>query len=334
MSELSILIDTDFHRYADDHEALRMLSSLHRNSDLTIVGITTVTGNAWSTMCAEHARSALKDLELEEVPVVQGAVQPLLHKQSDFIYRSKLYGAAFGGAWGNADLLESEPISQPAPLDNDEQHAVEFIIKTLRAAVSPITILAIGPFTNIALALRIAPDIVTKIEKIVTMGGAFFVPGNVTHSAEFNWWFDPEAAAIVLEQDINVVTVPLDATDKILLDMPRYQRWKEEFGETDFFKEFHSPKFEAHFEKDSSFSLPVWDALTAACLIDESLITRFEDLWVTVDCMQGPSYGRVVCFRDAKEFNLDSPERPRAKIVLDVDEGRFWELYESLIFGR
>ena len=85
MSELSILIDTDFHRYADDHEALRMLSSLHRNSDLTIVGITTVTGNAWSTMCAEHARSALKDLELEEVPVVQGAVQPLLHKQSDFI---------------------------------------------------------------------------------------------------------------------------------------------------------------------------------------------------------------------------------------------------------
>ena len=137
-----------------------------------------------------------------------------------------------------------------------------------------------------------------------------------------------------IKQDINVVTVPLDATDKILLDMPRYQRWKEEFGETDFFKEFHSPKFEAHFEKDSSFSLPVWDALTAACLIDESLITRFEDLWVTVDCMQGPSYGRVVCFRDAKEFNLDSPERPRAKIVLDVDEGRFWELYESLIFGR
>ena len=334
MSELSILIDTDFHKYADDHEALAMLAGLHRKNDLTVVGITTVTGNVWSTMCTEHACKAVKDLELDEVPVFQGALQPLLHRQSDFIYRSKLYGAAFGGAWGNADLLESEPISQPKPCNDGKQHAVDFMIKTLRTADTPVTILAIGPFTNLALAIRLAPDIVPKIAKIVTMGGAFFVSGNVTHSAEFNWWFDPEAAVIVLEQNIPVMAVPLDATDKIVLDISRYQKWKEQFGATPFFKEFHEPKFAAHFEKDESFSLPVWDALTAACLIDESLITRYEELWVTVDCVQGPSYGRVVSFKDAEEFNLDAPERPRAKIVLDVDESRFWELYESLIFGR
>jgi inosine-uridine nucleoside N-ribohydrolase len=333
MNEPTILVDTDFHKYADDHEALRILAPGHRTGELTIAGITTVTGNAWASVCAEHASAAVNELVLDGVAVYQGAGQPLLHRQSDFAHRSRLYGAAFGGAWGNAELLESSPVSQPKPENGAGVHAVDYIIRTLRGADVPLAILALGPMTNLALAIRLAPDVVSKIGHIVAMGGAFFVAGNVTPSAEFNWWFDPEAAAIVLEQNIAVTIVPLDATDIIELDHARFQKWQSEYGDHTFFREFHEPKFSKLFENDSHFKLPVWDALAAACLLDESLITSSEDLWVTVDCSNGASYGRVVAFKEAQAFNLDEPGRPKARVVTKVDECRFWAMYESLVFA-
>ncbi|MGB5627981.1 MAG: nucleoside hydrolase, partial [Woeseiaceae bacterium] len=217
MLSRQILIDTDFHRYADDYEAVAMVAALVKRHEAKIAGITTVTGNAWASNCAKHARDALVDLGLDQVPVHQGAEQPLIHRQSDFAHRSRLYGAAFGGAWGNAALLESSPLIQPKPTNGAEAHAVEFLVTQLRNASEPMTILSIGPFTNIALAVRIAPDIVPKIGALFVMGGAFYVQGNVTPSAEFNWWFDAESAAIVLEQNIDITVVPLDATDSIVI---------------------------------------------------------------------------------------------------------------------
>lgn len=334
MPNQPILIDTDFHRYADDHEALAMLASLARSGDVRIAGVTTVTGNAWASHCAEQARESLPTLGLGAVPIYQGAEQPLIHRQSDFAHRSRLYGAAFGGAWGNADLLESSPLKQPKPASGKDAHAVEFLIHYLRAVIEPVTILAIGPFTNLALAIRIAPDIVTNIGSLYVMGGAFYAPGNVTPSAEFNWWFDAESAAIVLEQDIEVTIVPLDVTDNIVIDLERYRMWEQKYGHHRFFRAFHEPKFGKVFENNKCFELPVWDALAAACLIDRTLITRSEKLWVSVDCTVGPSYGRAISYADAKSFNLNEPSRPQATVVMGVDEGRFWSLYESLVFSE
>lgn len=333
MNKSTVLVDTDFHRYADDHEALRILAPGHRAGVLTIAGVTTVTGNAWASVCAEHATQAVIDLALGSVPVFQGAGQPLLHRQSDFAHRSRLYGAAFGGAWGNAELLESSPVSQPRSEHGAGVHAVEHIIQTLRNADHQVAILALGPLTNLALAIRLAPDVVCKIGQLVVMGGAFFVAGNVTPSAEFNWWFDPEAAAIVLEQKIEITVVPLDATDVVEFDYKRFKRWQSLYGNHPFFRAFHEPKFSKPFENDSAFKLPVWDALAAACLVDESLIASSQELWVTVDCSNGPSYGRVVAFGESKAFNLDDPERPKARVVTKVDESRFWAMYESLVFA-
>lgn len=329
-----ILIDTDFHRYADDHEAVAMLASLVRQGDAEIAGVTTVTGNAWASHCAEQARESLPKLGLDDVPIHQGSEQPLVHRQSDFAHRSRLYGAAFGGAWGNADLLESSPLKQPKPANGEEAHAVEFLIQQLRGASEPRIILAIGPLTNLALAIRIAPDIVPNIASLYVMGGAFYVPGNVTPSAEFNWWFDAESAAIVMEQDIDLTIIPLDVTDKIVVDVQRYRRWEETYRDNRFFRDFQEPKFGKVFESDRNFKLPVWDALAAACLIDRSLITNCENLWVSVDCTIGPSYGRTISYADARSFNLKEPLRSKATVVMEVNEDRFWSLYESHIFSE
>jgi inosine-uridine nucleoside N-ribohydrolase len=332
MTKRNILVDSDFHALADDHEALAMVAAQHVRSELNLLGVTTVTGNTWASTGADHAATAIAELNLANVSVHEGASQPLLHRQADFAHRSRLYGAAFGGAWGNADLLEKQPSPQPASKTGGG-HAVTYLIDTIRACQDSVTILAIGPLTNIALALRLAPDISDNIDRIVCMGGAFFVPGNVTPSAEFNWWFDPEAAAIVLEEDLDLLIVPLDATDKVVLDFDRYQDWSKRFAEHEMFLKFHRPKFESVFAKDGSFTLPVWDAAAAACLLDDSVIDQSDQLWVSVDCSVGPSYGRVVAYPDATEFNLVAPARRRANIVLQLNSERFWNLYEELVFS-
>lgn len=332
MAKKTVIIDSDFHTLADDHEALLMVAGDHNAGNLDLLGVTTVTGNTWARTGADHAVQAIRRAGLTGVPVAEGAGQPLLHRQSDFAHRSRLYGAAFGGAWGNADLLEKQASPRP-DATNGGRHAVFFLIDEIRQSDAPVTLLAIGPMTNIALALRIAPDIQSNIASIVCMGGAFFVPGNVTPSAEFNWWFDPEAAAIVLEEDLELLIVPLDATDEVVLDLERYRRWSSEFADHDVFEHFHEPKFASVFERDPGFTLPVWDALAAACLLDERIVSRHDSLWVSVDCSEGPSYGRVVAYSDAREFNLETPMRKPARIVLEADGDRFWALYESLVFA-
>ena len=329
----SVVLDTDFHRIADDHEALRMLAAVHRRGEVNIAAVTTVTGNTWAGTCAAHAREAVRDAGLGDIEVYEGASQPILHRQSDFAHRSRMYGAAFGGAWGNSDLLESWPLEKPPPPAEGSVHAVQYLVEFLRSAEAPQSVLAIGPLTNLALAIRVAPDITAKIDRLVVMGGAFYVPGNVTPSAEFNWWFDPEAAAIVLEEKIPIEIVPLDATDSVVMNWRRYQRWERMYGDHPFFASYHQAKFESIFASDQSFALPVWDAIAAACLIDDGLVSRADELWLSVDCSQGPSYGRAVSFADASHFNLEQPNRARARIVLDIDKEAFWDLYERLVFS-
>ena len=332
MSVQTVLVDTDFHRLADDHEALRMLAASQGQSQLRLTGITTVTGNAWASVCAAHAREALEELGLQGLCVHAGASKPILHRQSDFAHRSRLYGAAFGGAWGNSELLPAKAGDEEASCSADVTHAVDYIVRTLRLSVGAQSVLALGPLTNLALAMRVAPDITTQFERVVIMGGALFVPGNVTPSAEFNWWFDAEAASIVLGEDIPLEVVPLDATDSIVLDYDRYRAWRSRYKDHPFFRAFHEPKFSKIFDADKNFRLPVWDAVAAACLIERDLIRQSKELWLTVDCSHGPSYGRVIAFDDPSYFNLRQPRRRRARVVLEVDQGAFWELYESLIF--
>ena len=332
MNKKPIIIDSDFHALADDHEAVAMVGIKHLQGDLLVLGLTTVTGNTWAQVGAGHAREALTKLRLEGVRVLEGTGRPLLHRQSDFSHRSRLYGAAFGGAWGNAGLLDER--SPPAPAArNGGDHAVGFLVDTIRQSETPVTVLAIGPLTNMALALRLAPDVCSNIERIVCMGGAFYVPGNVTPSAEFNWWFDPEAAAIVLEEDIDLLIVPLDATDAIAFDRKRYLHWSSRFRDHPMFRRFHRPKFEPVFARDSEFVLPVWDAVAAACLIEDGIVRADRRLWVSVDCSVGPSYGRVVAYPDAGQFNLPRPARRPARVAVDVDAERFWDMYEELVFS-
>ena len=336
-----IIIDTDLSHYSDDHEALVMLATLHKQRRIEILGVTLVTGNDWLPQLEVDTLKALERLGLAgEIPLFRGAEKPLLHSQEKFQrYDRKLYGAIYAGAWDRDKQVQVPPDGPPENAQVQPGDAVDFIIETIRNNPGEITIAALGPLTNLALALRKAPDIVTRIGKIVYMGGAFFVWGNVTTAAEFNWWFDAEAASIVLSEPIPHIIIPLDATDRILFDKSLYDRYVLGDHLNHYMvKEFLVPKFEQKFNENTEYKLPVWDALVAAYIAHPELVLEREEYWVSINTNHGPDYGRSMAAPVTSDINFMEPFRPvaaqQAEVILKLDEDNFWQVYEQLLFVK
>ncbi len=182
MARQKLILDVD--TGTDDAIALMLAV---RHPDLELVGVTTVNGNNPVDACTDNTLRVL-DLLGAEVPVHEGAVSPLL--RDDFpIPRAVLHR---DGSMHPREL----PLPRPRSAKADGR-AAEFLVETYMAATEPITLVPVGPLTNIALAIRLEPRIVERIPRTVIMGGAHEL-GNVTPSAEFNVWVDPDAARIVL----------------------------------------------------------------------------------------------------------------------------------------
>ena len=195
-----IIIDTD----PGQDDAVAILLALASPDEFDILGIVAVAGNVG---LAQNARNALKVVELSgrtDVPVYAGCERPMRRK-----------------------LVTAEHVHGPTGLDGpdlpeptirlQEKHGVDFIVDTLRAeAPGTVTLCALGPLTNVAMALVKAPDIAPRIREIVMMGGAYFEVGNITPAAEFNIYVDPEAADVVLTSGISITMLPLDLTHGVL----------------------------------------------------------------------------------------------------------------------
>lgn len=336
-----IIIDADLSHYADDHEALVMLATLHKQQKVALLGVTLVTGNDWLEQLEIDTLKAMERLGLaDEIPVHRGAEKPLLHSQEKFQQHDReLYGAIYAGAWMRERQLKMPPDGPPQQARIRPEHAVDFIIHTIRTNPGEVTIAALGPLTNLALAIRKAPDIVDKINRIIYMGGAFFVWGNVTTSAEFNWWFDAEAASVVLSESIRHVIIPLDATDRILLNKDIYNRLtRGEFRNHFMVTEFLVPKFDQKIKENPNYTLPVWDALVAAYIAEPNLVNEKEDYWISINTNQGPDYGRSLAAPVNSNISFLKSFRPfssqKAKVILRLDSEQFWQVYEQLLFAH
>ncbi|MEC3981598.1 nucleoside hydrolase [Amycolatopsis sp. H20-H5] len=214
-----VIFDTDFGQLNDDSQALYLL--LQSGAD--VVGVTTVTGNTWA---AEGAAYALKQLELvhrNEVPVYEGASNPLLGSRQS---RLAAEGAQFGkvsytGAWKRdrpADYrhLATTPYLGYARTTKVAGSAAGFIADQVKRNPHQITLFVLGPATNVALAVTEHPEIVALVKQVIYMGGAYDVPGNQGPAAEFNVWFDPEAGRIAVNSPFaEQIIVPLDVYDAL-----------------------------------------------------------------------------------------------------------------------
>lgn len=191
-----IIIDTD--PGIDDAMAIHLAFA---HPGLEVVGLSTIFGNVHVDKATRNAL-ALAEMAARDCPVAEGAAAPLvqpLQPPSYFVHGDEGFG----------DLPAPTPRARPDPRD-----AAEFIVETLRAQPGAVTLVPVGPLTNIALALRLDPTIADKVERLVIMGGAVDVPGNVTPWAEANIWNDPHAAAEVLSAPWPVTLVGLDVTER------------------------------------------------------------------------------------------------------------------------
>ncbi len=205
-----IIIDTD----PGQDDAVALLVAL-ASPELDIAGITAVAGNVPLELTSKNARIICELAGRTDVPVFAGCSRPLERK---LVTAEHVHGKTG---------LDGPDLPDPKmPLQ--ERHAVDFIVETLsKEPESTVTLCVLGPLTNVATALRREPRIADRVQEIVLMGGAYFEVGNITPTAEFNIYVDPEAAAAVFKAGIEITVFPLDVTHKALTTPARIKAFRK-----------------------------------------------------------------------------------------------------------
>lgn len=301
-----VILDVD--TGTDDAVAL-MTAAL--SPDLELVGATSVNGNTTIDYTTENTLRVFDFIGLPQVPVHRGMDRPLVRTDVKRGMAERIHG----------DMLDLPPVSNGATLQPG--HAVDWLIETYLASDGDIVLCPVGPLTNIAMAIQREPRIAELIPEIVIMGGAHD-HGNITASAEFNIWLDPEAARIVVNCGRPIRMVPLDATHQALVsteDAARLRALGTPAGEAA--ARFVLQRIDGYDatqpmpRRGDALAAPVHDALAVCAIIDPSILTT-ELIPVDVETHAELSIGRTVCdrrFRSGKPANVH--------FAMDADEPKF-----------
>jgi inosine-uridine nucleoside N-ribohydrolase len=329
-----VLIDQDGSGPGGSNQMAMMV--LLQSPKVEVLGITMVTGNAWRDEETEHTLRMLELIGRTDVPVAKGAVFPLVRTEEETRLNTPLLGQVdWLGAWGQGpttlvdtghgvvgvkpdhpamhapDFVPPMPEGAPHTKAIDED-GVHFLIRQVHAHPHEVTIYAAGPLTNIALAIRIDPQFAELTRGIVLMGGSLNPQTDdpeFTDSPrhEFNFWFDPEAAHIVLRAHwprIDVTTV--DISIKAMFT----QAMVDEIAKSPN----TGARYIAAWSQDRYY---LWDELAACAWLDPSIITREKQVYMDVDLSHGPSYGDTLTWADAMRPATDV-QKVHAQLDLDL----------------
>jgi len=308
-----VLIDTD--PGVDD--AMAVLLAL-RSPALEVVALTTVFGNATTEQTTLNALR-LVELAGASVPVARGAARPLVRERLDpptFVH----------GADGLGDIGAPPPRGAPV-----EQSGAELIVEMARRYPGELTLVPVGPLTNIALALRLEPDLPRLVKRVVLMGGAARVSGNISPVAEANMTGDPHAADAVFQAGWPVVMVGLDVTQAVLMPDDVLRRVAQADPELGGFV-FRISRFYKRFHESIGVTggFYVHDPSTVAWVIDPSLFET-ETARVRVDT-DGMGLGQTIAaFGSLPEFWQPWTTAPPVEVCVKVDAVRFLKLYEATL---
>jgi inosine-uridine nucleoside N-ribohydrolase len=341
-----VLIDQDGSGPGGSNQMAMLV--LLQSPQVDVLGITMVTGNAWRD---EETQHTLRMLELSghaNVPVAKGAVFPLVRTQLETQLREPVDGkVTWLGAWGQGPTTLAEtangavvpvmpehlqahrpyevpplPEGNPSlqPIDEDAPH---FLIRQVRAHPHQVTVYAGGPLTNIALAISIDPDFASLTRGIVLMGGSLNPQTDDPEFAtsprhEFNFWFDPEAAHIVLRANWPRVDV---TTVDVSIKAPFTKGMLDEIAKA----KTPTARYIAAWSQDRYY---LWDELTACAWLDPSIITREQLVYMDVDLNHGRGYGDTLTWAEKL--------RPQTGVGLvhaqvDLDLPRFQRMFVELM---
>jgi pyrimidine-specific ribonucleoside hydrolase len=309
MAQIPIILDCD----PGHDDALAIVLALAR-PELRLLAITTVAGNAGLDRTTRNALRVLTLLGRTDVPVAAGAERPIV--------REPWVPVAFHGDSG----LDGADLPEPA-VGATALGALELASGLLRAADEPITLVATGPLTNIALLLRATPGLRDRIAAISVMGGSLG-EGNTTASAEFNIWADPEAAAIVFEAGIPIRMAGLDVTHQALVlpaDIARLEglgtRAGRVFADLMRFFAIH------HRDRYGWDGPPIHDAVAVAWLAEPELV-RSSELRIDIETAGVHTRGRTVADREGL-----TGRPPNVTVGLEIDRERLIDLVVDAV-GR
>ena len=326
------------------------LLMLLRAPQIDLLGITTVSGDQWMEPATVFALWGLEQAGRPDVPVIKGAEMPLLNTPREQELREALYGSYVG--WhGSFNPDAPTPKHTWAPpggypkLKPRPGRAADFIADTIRAHPGEVVLYCAGPLTNIALAIRMDPEIVPLAKAIYIMGGSSAA------GPELNWWWDPEAAAIVMRAPWKeIVLTPFEAGGQVWSSEQLMRRAVQAGGPLahhlrQMYLDYQPPK-------GTSLWSMMWDELTVASILDPSVIKKSETMYLDVDIDHGPKYGHTVIWKkadDVPQFFLaySGPGRPDrekwlshlappvqlhpASVQMEVDVRKFEDIFVQVM---
>jgi inosine-uridine nucleoside N-ribohydrolase len=317
LATTKLVLDVD--TGTDDAVAV-MLAALH--PALELVGVTTVCGNVPLANTTENTLRVLDHISRGDIPVYRGAAEPLA-RTGPPVSRELKDVSAFHDEY--LELPGSTSKSQAAPA---ALYLVERF-RAARAASEKLVLVATGPLTNVALALKLDAGFAASVDTLVVMGGGHEIP-NITAAAEFNFWADPEAAQVVFNSEIeNITLVPLDATHKALVSYEDCARIRElatpAATATASIIERRIRGYDEAQPMAESGSAPVHDAVCVAYVINQSVVTC-ERYHVDVETSGPLTVGRSII-----DTHRRGGRAPNANVALDADPRLFMSLLlESL----
>jgi purine nucleosidase len=324
-----IIIDQDAAGPAGTDQQSMLL--LIQSPQTEVLGITVVTGDQWLHEEVAHTLRMLELIGRTDIPVVPGAEYPLVRRREDTERWELEYGeVAWLGAWTPmfyhpADQLGEMPEGKPTtkPADEDAAH---FLVRMVHKFPKQVTIYEGGPMTNLALAIALDPEFAGLAKELVFMGGSFNprtddpeFANTPTH--EFNLWFDPEAAHVVLRAPWKkIVCTSVDISVKTRLTAELIDRIKT--------ADTPVARYVGKYARLRGNYNYLWDELAAAAWLDPSLITKKETLFMDVDLDRGAGYGNTLSWTDRNKPKIDMPP---VEVQDDLDLEKFYKLFVNLL---
>lgn len=310
---------------------MQTLMVMIQSPRVEVLGITVVSGDQWRDEEVAHTLRLLEIMGRSDIPVVPGAVFPLIRTREESQLWQQRYGkVAYAGAWDErwwheASVVPPLPEGQPTTKAADEE-AAHFLVRMVHKYPHEVTIYEGGPMTNLALAISLDPQFPALAQELVFMGGSLSpqtdnpeFANNPRH--EFNFWFDPEAAEIVLRAPWKkIVCTPTDISIKTHMTAAMVKQI--EASGTPL------TRYIARFAMLTPGADIMWDELAAAAWIDPTLITKTENRYMGVDLDHGAAYGNTLTWETGNALRLGAQP---VEIQVDLDTERFYRMFVGLM---
>ncbi len=290
----------------DDALALVYLMA---SPEIELAGIGTVSGNIDAKRAAVNTLDLLAMGGKTDVPVAVGAMDPLTHSFSGGVPHIHGHNGV-----GNVEL----PHADRKP---EAESAADMLVRLAHEHPGELDVIAIGPLTNLAIALKQDPSIAELVHEVYIMGGAALVPGNLSAVGEANIWNDPEAAQAVVEAPWQVVLVPLDVTlENAFEESDREALAASDSALNRALADILNLYFDFYVGEYGRRMCALHDPLAAAIATGQITATRAPNVPVVVDDTQGPGRGQTICDLRGQRTGTHDVEGAHVRVVLDTDQ--------------